>query len=655
MDSLDKGADESDLLEDEDSPINYLDGVWLGKCLDDGTGRNVYYLNNDGSRSRRVPRGYIPEVLLNGERRFYYRNTCIRCRRAKQVPIYLTSGPGEIAFSINLCDECHVKTVPGINRLRGNSALILNANVDTPKNCWVDLKHLALSSSRDDDLLHRSHTAKRATLEDSKIERNRQRFVQTRRVAREYGIDEGVHISWGFGELFDEYYGAVNASGHPDGEGMKIYSDGSVYYGGFQNGEHHTEKRGVWNRPSGAAYDGTWQFGQRHGTGIQVYPDGGRYEGQFAKGLEHGQGSKKYADGSTFEGRFRFGRKDGPGVFTDKNGVVEKGHNFFDPNEKYNEKSPPVIEESGSTTESCFDPSSLLVLSIVALAKAMHTNRDKFAPARRLATLLPDHLKSQLATEYLRTMSPPGTKSFLDNGPKYAFSMVTTLVFQDVKLTQADCKALMYFQGCNFKLQTLKMASNNLDLPSIDLICKNLRSNAWPALLNLDLSFNALDISALEQLIEGVKVNPTIRSLRLASCQIKSNGLFSLAKWIAADKRILSLDIAFNFAEAIGAQLLADALESNKTLTSLNIRSNLIGMSGGQCLCDAVRKNKSLKVLCMADNGCGADLLALLSGRLNGTLRDVVESVLVDELELPSRYAEGRYDFFKRRFPDKIA
>ena len=648
-------------VEAEEADANDLvnwdsEGRWLGKCLDDGTGRNVYYVNVDGSRSRRQPRGYVVELLDNGDRRYYYRNTCIRCRRTKVAPIvFFGVGPGEIAFSLNLCDDCHVKTVPGTTRLRGNASAFYKANTETPKNAWFNLRHLALAPARSALLLQRARDARRATLKDSKLMRNKQRFIASRRVAKEYGIENGEHISWGYGSVFDEYFGGLHPTTHlPHGEGYKVYSDGSVYYGGFSAGERHSDKRGVWTRPSGSVYDGTWQFDQRHGKGTQIYPDGGRYEGEFAKGFEHGMGKKVYPDGSTFEGRFRFGRKDGPGTFIDKDGVVEKGTFPPDPKEKFSEKDPPNIEEEDNMAEEFFQPESLMHLAIVALAQTMHNNRDKYTPAKRLTTLVPEHLKSQVAAEFLHTMSPQGTKSFQENGPKYAFTLLEELVFRSVRITQADCQALMYFQGSNSMLKTIVCCGNNLDLPSIDFFCKNLKMGAWPSILTLDLGFNTFDISALEQLIDGVDHCKTMRNLHLASCQIKSNGFFSLSKWIASNPSITTLDLAFNLSEAMGAQLLAEALAKNTKLTSLNMRSNRIGTIGGMGFCEAMKTNKVLRVLCVADNGCGPELLALLSGRLKGGFGDVVKGVLTEELNLPNRYAEGRYDYFQRRLPDKF-
>jgi hypothetical protein len=63
---------------------------WKGVCLDDGTGRNVYFVDTAGvvrlevntalvfdsvfvQRTRKEPENYVPEIFENGDRRYYYR------------------------------------------------------------------------------------------------------------------------------------------------------------------------------------------------------------------------------------------------------------------------------------------------------------------------------------------------------------------------------------------------------------------------------------------------------------------------------------------------------------------------------------------------------------------------------------------------------
>ena len=638
------------------NPLDWSeDGVWQGRCLDDGTGRNVYFVSKSGKRTRREPVGYVEEKLENGDKKFYYRTICIRCRKIKSPPYLLTKGPGKIAFSYNLCEECMIKTVPsGISRLRGNTNEIYQANLDTPKTIWIDLGRLASAPDRIDKILQRSITARFATLYDAKLARNKERTLIVRRRGMEYGLDPQIckHTSFGFGNEFDEYYGEIDEDKEPHGNGVKFYSDGSIYFGGFEHGLHHTDKRGQWNRPNGSSYDGTWMTNYKHGKGTQVYPEGGQYIGEFAKGYEHGQGKKQYPDGGIFEGRFRFGRRDGPGVMTDKDGKVERG-NFRDTTEVYHEKPTPVIiEKTDFDLNEYYNPPTLMDLTIKAVAQAMHLNR-RSAPAVKLQRLLPENLKLLLAREFLRTMNPEGTKSFLENGPVYAFTFVPQVEFQNIRITQADCEALMYFQNSNNTLVTLKCTSNHLTLPAIDLICKNLSGRAWPLLCTLDLSFNVFDLTAIQTLCSCVNSIASLKNVRLAACKIKPAGAFVIATMLKSNAYLINLDLSFNVILAMGSDSIAEALTENETLINLNMRCNNIGLSGGRYFCDAMKYNGTLRVLCLADNGVGEEMIALLSARLNGTLGDILASVRVNALTMPTRYIEGRYDSWKPKIPEK--
>jgi len=643
-------VDDADVvpLEEEEA-----EKVWDGVCLDDGTGRDVYYVSRDGTRSRRKPPGYVVELLANGDRRYYYRKTCIRCRRNNVAPIFLTFGPGEVAYSLNICDDCHIRTTPGTTRLRGNGEAMLRCNAETPKNAWIDLRALALSETRDEDLLVRAEEARLSTRLQGKYYRNKERSNLMKQTAAMYGIQLGTHLSWGFETTFDEYFGDVDENNEPSGQGVKIYSDGSVYFGGWLHGEHHTETRGQFTRPNNAQYDGTWMGGLKHGKGTQIYPDGSSYTGEFAKGYEHGYGVKNYPNGSVFEGRFRFGRKDGPGSFTDANGNVEKG-NFLDPSEKYNEKPPPYIVEKEKRNESYHNPPSLLSLSIKALAKAMHTNREKCAPAGKIQRRVPEHLKKFLAEEFLRIMKPEGSASFIRVGPSFAFNLRDDVIFQDVKITKPDAEAIMYFQSSNVKLKTLKCTSNALELESIDLITRNLIGRAWPILHTLDLSFNSFDVSALQSMMRGVVDLESLRSLRLAACTIKPSGVFVIATMLSANRYLESLDLAFNSVETMGAEALADALKENESLLSLNLRSNNISVIGAQELADCLKINKKLRVMCLTDNGIGPNIMAAVSSRLKGGIGEVARSVCMNELDMPYRYVDGRYDYFERKIPHEL-
>ena len=648
--------------EEEEEGINDPNFHWQGVCLDDGTGRDVYYVKRDGSmRQRKKPHGYCEEYLDNGERMYYYRKACIRCRKWHQEPIFLSYGSGSSAFSVNYCEECLIVTTPGLTRLRGNGALIWETNVDTPKNAWFDLKKICMMPDRDEKIHKRAVEARHQVRVDMKMIRNRQRTLAIRELALSYECDvrEGIHLSWGFEDVYDEYFGTVNtnsASGElqPHGYGVRLYSDGTVYFGSWVNGEYHTgpmwrsgtyyeDVKGNLIKPTGAEYTGQWYQGMKHGQGVQLYPDGSKYEGEFAKGFEHGQGKKNYANNTSFEGRFRFGRKDGPGTMTDADGTATKG-TFLDPTEKYNEKIPPFIKEELNPLEEYHHPLSLRELSLQSLAWAMHHNRKVYGPASKLQRMVPEHMKYLLGQEYLRIMDPKGSPSFMQIGPEFAFNFLDEVVFKSVKIIEADAQALMYFQNSNLELKVLKCTANKMNLSSIDLICKNLQAHAWPQLYVLDLSFNLFDVSALAALMSGISKIDTLRTLSLRACGIRAQGANVISQSLKNDKQVEKLDLAFNNLELVGSEVMAEMLLINTNIRELNLRSNGIGALGAQAIANSLSVNKTLMVLVMADNGVGPDLIAVLSGKLNGTFRDVLTSSRNKEVNMPPHYRLGRYD-----------
>lgn len=656
-----------EVIEEGEEPEFDLDenGVWRGVCLDDGTGRDVYFVDTRGIRSRREPPGYVPEYFENGDRRYYYRQKCIRCRKAKQPAIFMSHDAGGTAFSLNYCEECHIKSTAGISRVRANGDAIWAANVDTPKSAWLNLKNTTLDPKRDDIILERSVDARYSVRRDMKKSRNRMRYYEFKTQASLYeGIDllNGKYVSWGFETSFDEYFGDVNEDGEPHGFGLKVFSDQTVYFGGFKEGIFDTnidDKPGVIGtliKPTGATYEGTFLGGLKHGKGSQTYPEGTRYIGEFAKGFEHGQGTKTYnqkAGQSSFTGRFRFGRKDGPGTMTHADGTTEKG-NFLDTNEKYNEKSVPFITEAVNTKDEFYEPESLIKLATDALSKAMHQNRKAF-PATLLQRRVPEHLKYRLGEVYLGMLDPPGSAAFVKVGPEFAFNFLKEVLFCGVRVIEADAMALMYFQNSNRRLEVLKVTANKLTLPSIDLICKNLQQAAWPELRELDLSFNTFDVPALLSLTSGLNTITSLRSLRLAACGIKAAGIFVIAEFLAHDKNVTSCDLAFNSAELAGTEHVARMLTKNRTLTALNLRSNKVGAIGGMALANAMSDNRVLCMLGVADNLIGADIVSDIGAKLNGSFRDALVSACHDQLMLNPLYEEDRYNHFKRRNAEKFA
>ena len=105
---------------------------------------------------------------------------------------------------------------------------------------------------------------------------------------------------------------------------MEIWSDGSYYYGNFENGVK--EGRGVYFWADGSRYEGEWKQDEMSGTGVFQWADGRRFYGQFSKGVMHGYGEYVWQDGRKYEGFYKKNKKHGQGTYTYSNGQKYSGN-----------------------------------------------------------------------------------------------------------------------------------------------------------------------------------------------------------------------------------------------------------------------------------------------------------------------------------------
>jgi hypothetical protein len=434
-----------------------------------------------------------------------------------------------VGYCLNFCEACTVATMGGrANKVAHHGDEVWASNVDTPKHFIMNLEQAACRPDRELELTQRAMESRFHVRTGAKLRRNQERAEHVKQKALEFNIGRGEHVSWGFESVYDEYYGEVDSRGRPHGLGIKFYSDGSIYVGEWNCGQHHTINRSMWQRPDGSQYEGTWQHGQKHGVGVQIFPDGSRYTGEFAKGYEHGHGTRRSPDGTVFEGRFRFGKKDGPGTLTTPDGHTER--RVFKESDVFHERPvPEILEVDADSERKYFEPESLMQICIGALAKTMHKHRP-LVPSHLLHRRLPEFMKEWVAHRFLLTIYPKGTQAFIDSAPRVAFKSVALVDFRAVRFAHFDCESMLYFVNANQALAALHLSMNRLDPASLDMINRKLLARTWPLLHTLDISFNRLDVSIVRNLINAVRANPTVRVLKLAGCNINPSGAEIVAK-----------------------------------------------------------------------------------------------------------------------------
>lgn len=261
------------------------------KYIDDGSGRAGMYISASGEKTRTKPHDYVPELLHNGDRKYYYKGSCIKCKKEKFSPVVLSRDGFDEVFCFNICERCLMQGagLDPAKSSRNRGDIIWEGHIGAPKIGIHPIRARGLDESREASIQTRTIDAQLYVLRGKKHRRNIQREIHFMNLALKYeGMEKiskegtgvthegkGSYLSWGF-TTFDEYFGEVKGStgsenilskAVPQGMGVKLYSDTSVYVGEWMNGIQHTEKKGTLLRPDGSQYEGTWLAGKRHGQG----------------------------------------------------------------------------------------------------------------------------------------------------------------------------------------------------------------------------------------------------------------------------------------------------------------------------------------------------------------------------------------------------
>lgn len=112
------------------------------------------------------------------------------------------------------------------------------------------------------------------------------------------------------------------SDGNPDGKGMCISPDGTVWDGFWLNGK--PTKRGTIKWKNGQVYDGEWNSYGPNGEGKMMYPDKRVYTGTFRDGERHGQGMLTMPNGESFKGEFVDDKISENGTYYDSKGRPRK-------------------------------------------------------------------------------------------------------------------------------------------------------------------------------------------------------------------------------------------------------------------------------------------------------------------------------------------
>ena len=104
------------------------------------------------------------------------------------------------------------------------------------------------------------------------------------------------------------YRGEVDSKSRPNGNGIMIYSDGTINEGNFVKGSR--EGVNYLKRCNGNTFLGTFRNDCPNGYGTETLnAEQTLYYGYMKDGLKHGRGTLNYKDGTVYKGEFLNGVK----------------------------------------------------------------------------------------------------------------------------------------------------------------------------------------------------------------------------------------------------------------------------------------------------------------------------------------------------------
>lgn len=126
--------------------------------------------------------------------------------------------------------------------------------------------------------------------------------------------------SWADGSFYEGEY----ANGFRDGKGVQLLDNGDQYIGSFKRGLMNGQGTYIW--ADGTVYKGEYKNDELEGFGNITFTYGASYEGQWKEGKAHGEGVFNTAGGARFSGNYKKGKRHGEGVMTFNGGAVLTGN-----------------------------------------------------------------------------------------------------------------------------------------------------------------------------------------------------------------------------------------------------------------------------------------------------------------------------------------
>ena len=145
---------------------------------------------------------------------------------------------------------------------------------------------------------------------------------------------------------------------------------------------------------------------------------------------------------------------------------------------------------------------------------------------------------------------------------------------------------------------TLNMKQCDLKIKDMETIAYMLHDNPNGAskLTNLSLRQNKIKGEGAKLLAPALKLNTSLLSLNLSSCDLGVSGMVSICESLKTNSTLQTLSLYRNIFDVDGARALGTALKTNTSLRFLDVGHNRIRLTGLKCIVEGILANPASQI-----------------------------------------------------------
>ncbi|CDW82527.1 UNKNOWN [Stylonychia lemnae] len=206
---------------------------------------------------------------------------------------------------------------------------------------------------------------------------------------------------------------------------------------------------------------------------------------------------------------------------------------------------------------------------------------------------------------------------------------LSCLIMTQCDFNQLGARLLYLAVRICHSLQTFVIDKNKLNGPSVSVIQQMLWINT--SIRSLSMAYCLLRDDGLTAICDGLERNQSIQTLILNNNQITDASIKNLSKRIKSSKLYLKvLDLSYNYITNKSGVGLMESLARNDSIQTLIINNNSLADESAQELIQTLKKNKNIRKLSLNHNGINLRFIEEIAELVNKNELLAVERVLPD-------------------------